>query len=154
MGFLKKIFKLKTKTTAGLFHHTTLRARIRDIYKDSKIILRDRRYAALSLKDFLEFQKIARGKKRLKYEREKFDCDDFAITYWADIKRAWAKIHKGAESLACGIVDGEFISKTDEKPFRHTMIWVFTKQGTIVFIEPQADFVPFYDVKYIFRLEG
>jgi len=152
MGFLSFLFKKKRRIL--IFHNVSLCAYLKKVCGDARIILRDRRYVALTLSDFMYFQRLARTTKKPKYEKEKFDCDDFAITYWADIKRMWAKRHKGNEALACGIVDGEFIAKTDEKPFSHTMIWVLTKDNGLTFIEPQIDAIPLYSVDRIKRLEG
>ena len=65
---------------------------------------------------------------------QKFDCDDYAATFLADLRRAWANHSKCDEALAFGSAWVQFGGHTDT----HRLIWQY--DGAKVHLwEPQSN---------------
>ena len=69
-----------------------------------------------------------------RYASQKYDCDNFAIGFMADIARAWAEVSNGFEALAFGYVDGH-----NSEGVCHAWIWVRCPGGEYKWIEPQTN---------------
>ncbi len=95
--------------------------------------LRDIDYRAIPLSDFMALMRKFRRQETW-YRKEIFDCDDYAICFMADIKRGWAEVSLGNDSLAFG-----YISAVNPDGVMHAFIWQLDDQGSINFIEPQTD---------------
>ena len=74
-------------------------------YNPSGCFLRDRDYRAIPIEDFMELVADYRLKDP-RYAEQIFDCDDYAICFIADLRRAWAGVSHGEEALAFGYVEG------------------------------------------------
>jgi len=102
--------------------------------KPKEIHFRDRDYRALPVKDFEQiiFDSWFPNDEPA-YKSEIFDCDDFAVCFMADIKRRWANISHGQESLAFG-----YIAAIIEGLGNHAFIWQMDDDGNVNFYEPQT----------------
>ena len=97
------------------------------------IFLRDRYFRAIPVEDFerLIFDAWFINDNPL-YDPEIFDCDDFAVCFMADIKRAWAARSRGNEALAFGYIEAELTTGA------HAFIWAIDPGGRINYYEPQT----------------
>jgi hypothetical protein len=108
--------------------------------------LRDRDYQDLPFDRFLELAWDSR-KTWNTYEKERFDCDDFADCAVADIKRGWARVGNVPRALAFGYISA------DSPAGHHAFLWHYSK-GIIRFAEPQTTTEILWKPKNVWRIRG
>ena len=137
MNIFKAIFG-KRKQWERLGETWTARAieyQFRNLIIDvENIFMRDRDYRAIPAADFerLVFDSWYVHDNPA-YRPEIFDCDDFAVCFLADVRRAWAERSRGVEALAFGYV---FAILAGGDP--HAFIWALDPSGEIRYYEPQT----------------
>ena len=114
-------------------------------------MLKDKSYRLLPRDSFRDL--MVRGQMpKPKYATDIFDCDDWALCFDADMRRAWANRSRGKEALACGQV-----LLTRPSGARHAQNWYMDAELVFRLLEPQSwieDIAPFGDVKRIEQLTG
>lgn len=73
---------------------------------------------------------------RLEWQKERFDCDDFAYALKGEISIHGFKANKLVAGFAVGIIWGNF-DWADSIP--HAVNWFIDSSGKLFFIEPQHD---------------
>lgn len=133
MGLLDFLKRRKWEKLGHSLDSEVLLAELRAQYNPSSIYLRDRQYRAIPLKDFLRLVEKYRFPEH-KYADEIFDCDDFAVCFMADMRRAWADVARCKEALAFGYVDGH-----NAHNGMHAWIWHRDDLGVYTWVEAQTN---------------
>lgn len=111
----------------------------------------DRRYFALKKRDveaFLHSSKI----DAIKYQKERFDCDDFMAALRGEFLQWFAHGHdgKGEErGAAFGMIIGDLRKSSEPgKARNHAMNWFIGADRKVYIIEPQTDGITRWKVDY------
>jgi hypothetical protein len=102
-------------------------------YNPRILRIRDGSYQAIPYKDF-EYLMAMKRQYEPEYKSGIYDCEDFCVSFLADIKRAWADLSDGNVPLAFG-----YIEAYNEAGTLHAFIWQLDDQMNINFIEPQRN---------------
>ena len=133
----------RTATATGLKSFLGQQAEVGEIW------LRDTDYKVIPLKDFQELMWNCRPQPLEDYRVGIFDCDDFAVTFEADMRREWAKRSRGGAALAFGYIEAHTPAGV-----RHAFIWQLDDDLKLNLIEPQTDRLLDWKPQLIFLMEG
>lgn len=102
------------------------------------ILISDRNYGCyprVEAERFLSSDSV----DKLKYAKERFDCDDFALVL-AGREKEWFATGEGEYGSSFGIVHGDIRKKvTDTKARPHAVNFFIDDEGKLWLVEPQTD---------------
>ena len=96
------------------------------------VFVRDSEYRAISWDDFKYLMGFLESMP--KYRKNRWDCDNFAIDFMAQMNRLWNERCESDQALLFG-----YISGLPEVGEHHAWIWHIDDKGVIRHIEPQTN---------------